>query len=546
MGDLRESPGLKIIRLLREHGADVAYNDPFVPELVDFGLTSEPLERLLEGADCAVIVTAHPGLDVERHRGRGVPGGGLPRRHARHRGAQPRAPLTVCWVPRTAAPACMLGEGVELPDGHGAGRATWWSTRAPRWATGRGSSITAWWASRSRSAPIPGPTRAAAGPTLVGARAVVGAGAVVLAGARLGAGSVVGDQAHVRERAEIGAESVVGRGSAVDNDVRIGARVRIQTGAYVTAHSVVEDDVFIAPGVILTNDPKAGRARRRGGARGRDARRGCRIGGGAVLLPGVEVGEEAFVGAGAVVTRDVPARAVVMGVPAVVVREVPGGGAAGMRRRGRRDLSADRATVALGRDGGLGGGAVLLGEVGRVWRRGSAPAPSRRRTCCWRAGARWRDRAGGPRGLPPGVQPGERAVQPAGELRHHVPGGPAGSPTACATDRASARFAACASGAGTSTISCPASCSPSRRAPRRSSRATTELEPKLAVPFGDGMGLTLDESALLLELDDVYWRREGIVSVQITLAVIALLSALALALRLLRRGEQVVLEPPPA
>ena len=52
-------------------------------------------------------------------------------------------------------------------------------------------------------------------------------------------------------------------------------------------------------------------------------RRGCRIGGGAVLLPGVEVGEEALVAAGAVVTRDVPARAVVMGVPAVVVRDVP-------------------------------------------------------------------------------------------------------------------------------------------------------------------------------------------------------------------------------
>jgi hypothetical protein len=73
-----------------------------------------------------------------------------------------------------------------------------------------------------------------------------------------------------------------------------------------------------------------------------------------------------------------------------------------------------------------------------------------------------------------------------------------------------------------------------------------ELEPKLAVPFGIGMGLTLDESALLLELDDVYWRREGLLSVQITLAVISLLSALALALRLLRRGERVVLEPPPA
>ncbi len=71
-----------------------------------------------------------------------------------------------------------------------------------------------------------------------------------------------------------------------------------------------------------------------------------------------------------------------------------------------------------------------------------------------------------------------------------------------------------------------------------------ELEPWLAVPFGVGMGLTLDESALLLELEDVYWSREGLLSVQITLAVMAMLGALALALRFLWRGEQAVLEPP--
>ena len=81
--------------------------------------------------------------------------------------------------------------------------------------------------------------------------------------------------------------------------------------------------MFVAPGVVLTNDPRAGRRRpgRSSWVRCSGAR--CRIGAGAVLLPGVEVGEEAFVAAGAVVTRDVPARAVVMGVPARVVREVP-------------------------------------------------------------------------------------------------------------------------------------------------------------------------------------------------------------------------------
>jgi hypothetical protein len=69
------------------------------------------------------------------------------------------------------------------------------------------------------------------------------------------------------------------------------------------------------------------------------------------------------------------------------------------------------------------------------------------------------------------------------------------------------------------------------------------VEPWLAVPFGVGMGLTLDESALLLDLEDVYWSREGLLSVQITLAVMAMLGALALGLRFLWRGEQVVLEP---
>jgi UDP-2-acetamido-3-amino-2,3-dideoxy-glucuronate N-acetyltransferase len=159
-------------------------------------------------------------------------------------------------------------------------------------------------------------------PARLGAGVAVGAGAVVLAGATIGAGCVVGDQAHVRERTTIGADTVVGRGVSVENDVAIGARVKLQTNAYITAWSVVEDDVFVAPGVVLTNDPTAGRRRPGDQLRGATLRRACRIGGGAVLLPGVEIGEEAFVAAGAVVTADVPARTVVMGVPARVVREV--------------------------------------------------------------------------------------------------------------------------------------------------------------------------------------------------------------------------------
>jgi hypothetical protein len=68
------------------------------------------------------------------------------------------------------------------------------------------------------------------------------------------------------------------------------------------------------------------------------------------------------------------------------------------------------------------------------------------------------------------------------------------------------------------------------------------LEPLLAIPFGTGVGMTLDESALLLELDDVYWTEEGILSVQISMVVLASLGATMLGVRFLRRGETIVLE----
>jgi acetyltransferase-like isoleucine patch superfamily enzyme len=161
------------------------------------------------------------------------------------------------------------------------------------------------------------------GPLTVGPGATICCGAVVYAGATLGARVIVGDQAQVRERTVIGERTVVGRGSTVDFATRVGDRVSIQTLVYLTAEGLVEDDVFIGPGVTTTNDDTMSRHPAGEGLRGPVLRRACRIGGGVVLTPGVEVGEEAFVAAGAVVTRDVPPRAVVMGVPARVVREVP-------------------------------------------------------------------------------------------------------------------------------------------------------------------------------------------------------------------------------
>jgi acetyltransferase-like isoleucine patch superfamily enzyme len=165
--------------------------------------------------------------------------------------------------------------------------------------------------------------RGEVGPLQLAEGVRVGAGAVLFAGARVAERAIVGDQSFVRERSSIGTGSVIGRGSVVDNDVELGARVRVQTGVYLTAFMAIEDDVFIGPGVTTTNDNTMARHGAETPAAGPVLRRACRIGGGAVLAPGIVVGEEAYVAAGAVVANDVPPRAVVMGVPARVVREVP-------------------------------------------------------------------------------------------------------------------------------------------------------------------------------------------------------------------------------
>ena len=161
-------------------------------------------------------------------------------------------------------------------------------------------------------------------PLEIGPGTIVSTGAVVFAGTRLGARVIVGDQSCVRERCEIGDDAVIGRGTLVENDTTIGALTKIQANAYITAYSTLEDEVFIAPCVITTNDNFMGRTERRHALRrGPTIRRGARVGGGAVLLPGIEIGEEAFVGAGAVVLGDVPARAVMVGNPARQIRDVP-------------------------------------------------------------------------------------------------------------------------------------------------------------------------------------------------------------------------------
>jgi acetyltransferase-like isoleucine patch superfamily enzyme len=198
----------------------------------------------------------------------------------------------------TVYPGTVLGEGVKVLEGAVVGKQP---TLSPR--------------STAKREPLP--------PAELGDGTIVSTGAIVFAGARVGARVIVGDQSCVRERVQVGDDVVLGRGSLIENDTIVGDRTKIQAGAYVTAYSTLEEDVFIAPCVVTTNDNFMGRTERRHDLiKGPTIRRGARIGGGAILCPAVDIGEEAFVGAGAVVTKDVPPRMLVVGNPARVLRAV--------------------------------------------------------------------------------------------------------------------------------------------------------------------------------------------------------------------------------
>jgi acetyltransferase-like isoleucine patch superfamily enzyme len=223
--------------------------------------------------------------------------------------------------PSDRAPGLLLGEGVDLPD----------DARVGAYVVVHEGTLLGPGCTLQDHAVVGKPvalgvrssaSREAPPPARIGTGAIVAAGAIVNAGAEIGERAVVGDQAQVRERARVGARAVVGRGSQIDNDVVVGEGCRIQTGCYVTAHSVLEDDVFLGPGVFTYNDNTMARHDSDYEIVGATIRRAARVGGGARILPGIEIGEEAFVATGAVVTRNVPARALVMGAPARKVGEV--------------------------------------------------------------------------------------------------------------------------------------------------------------------------------------------------------------------------------
>jgi acetyltransferase-like isoleucine patch superfamily enzyme len=198
----------------------------------------------------------------------------------------------------TVYPGTVLGDGVRVLENAVVGKQPSLGAR-----------------STARREPLP--------PAVIGDGTVVSTGAIVFAGSAIGARCIVGDQSCVRERVTMADDCILGRGSLIENDTTVGAGTRIQADAYVTAYSTLEEDVFVAPCVVTTNDNFMGRTERRKELmRGPTIRRSARIGGGAILCPGVEIGEEAFVGAGAVVTKDVPPRVVVVGSPARILRDV--------------------------------------------------------------------------------------------------------------------------------------------------------------------------------------------------------------------------------
>lgn len=142
--------------------------------------------------------------------------------------------------------------------------------------------------------------------------------------AQIGEGVSIWNHCQVREDAQIGAGSILGKDSYVDFGVQIGENVKIQNGAFVYHGTTIESGVFVGPGVIFTNDKKPRAINPDGSLKGNDDWEvgktlvcyGASVGAGSIILPGVAIGRFALIGAGAVVTRDVPDHALVVGNPA--------------------------------------------------------------------------------------------------------------------------------------------------------------------------------------------------------------------------------------
>jgi len=143
--------------------------------------------------------------------------------------------------------------------------------------------------------------------------------AVVDSGASIGAGSRIWHFTHVSDQAVIGADCVLGQYVFVAPNVQIGNRVKVQNNVSVYTGVTLEDEVFCGPSAVFTNviNPRSA-IERKDEFKHTQVKRGATIGANATILCGITIGQFAFIGAGAVVTRDVPDHALVMGVPAQI------------------------------------------------------------------------------------------------------------------------------------------------------------------------------------------------------------------------------------
>lgn len=159
-------------------------------------------------------------------------------------------------------------------------------------------------------------------PLEIGNDCTISACVILYEGTKIGNEVMIGDFVSIRERNIIGDKTIIGRLISMEPRTTIGQRVRTAAVTHLTSDMIIEDDAFIGSHISTTNDNQMGRGSA-GLYKGPHIKRGARIGSNSTLLPGVVIGEEAVVAAGAVVTRDVPDRKVVIGVPAKVVRDVP-------------------------------------------------------------------------------------------------------------------------------------------------------------------------------------------------------------------------------